>query len=743
MRIHELAKKFNVASKEILTFLKAEGADVKNHMSALTDDYIKKVESKFGKSKSAKTSNNTKEKAKKTVKKTPAKKVTQKSLRKLAETKEKPKEEKPVIGDVIKDDIPLSKEEEIAEVYTESLHEKKKSHSKLSKDDKKHKEDIVIEKEEVKKDLKIEGKVLIEHKPTVKEFAEAIGMSTNDLISKLFSMGAMATINQSLDDDTIEIIAHEINVEIEFKEDELAVVEKSDLSILEDEPNIVLEPRSPVVTFMGHVDHGKTSLLDKVRKTDVASGESGGITQHIGASTVDTEKGRIVFLDTPGHEAFTAMRSMGANVTDIVVLVVAADDGLMPQTIEAIDHSRDAEVPIIVAINKMDKADADSEKVKRQLAERNLTPEEWGGDIICVNVSALTGDGIDNLLDMILLQAEILELKASAKGMTLGIILESEVNERIGVIATAVIKNGTLKRGDPIICGAYYGKVKRMLDDKGKVLDSAGPSTPVKIMGLNGAPESGTQLRVVEAEKKARDLSAIEMLKKRHQNLEKKDIVTLENIYSQIEEGKKKDFKIILKADVSGSVHALASSLEKIKSDKINIKIIHKTTGSINDSDIMLADASKAIILGFHVSVVPSAVDMAKARQVEYKIYEVIYTALDEVRKAMEGMLEPEIQERTIGKADVKQKFKVSKLGFIAGCVVMEGKALATSYARLFRDGEVVESEKKITSLKHFAEDVKEVKAGSECGVRLEDYDDYREGDVLEFFEKVSVKQTL
>jgi len=423
--------------------------------------------------------------------------------------------------------------------------------------------------------------------------------------------------------------------------------------------------------------------------------------------------------------------------------VIAADDGIMPQTEEAIDHAREAEVPIIVAINKIDKPDANPERVKRQLAEKGLTPEDWGGDIICVNVSALTGAGINDLLEMILLQAEILELKANAKGQTLGIIIESEINDKIGPMATVIIKNGTLRKGDLVICGPYYGKVKIMYDDKGKIIDQAGPSDPVKIIGLNGAPESGTQLRVVESERKARELSNAELERKRVKNLEKKDIVTLENIYSQIEEGKKKDLKIIVKADVSGSVHALCSSLEKIKSEKIKVKTIHKATGSINDSDVMLADASKAIIVGFHVSVLPSAAEMAKQKNVEIRVYDVIYTAIDEIKMAMEGLLEPEIHENDIGKAEVKQKFKVSKTGFVAGCVVIEGKVVSSAFARVIRSGNLISKENKIISLKHFKEDVKEVKAGNECGIRLEGFDDFREGDVLEIFEKVQKKLTL
>ncbi|MBN1522426.1 MAG: translation initiation factor IF-2 [Candidatus Aureabacteria bacterium] len=737
MRVHELAKELGKSSKELVDFLKKQGADVKSHMSLIPEEFLGIAEKNFGVKKEKHPAGGTKEK------------VSKPSTRKKKKSPEKEKAKHEIVQKLA-EEVPLSIEERIEEEY-ESLFEDSeervirkvpKKHKVQEKESKEPFFESKIEKEESVRILS--GPVEVTHNPSVKELAEALKIEPNELISKLFSMGVIATINQALDDDTVEILAHEVNTEILFREESRTpLIDKTDLSLLVEEAETFMEPRPPVVTFMGHVDHGKTSLLDRVRNSDVAKSESGGITQHIGASCVETPKGKIVFLDTPGHEAFTAMRAMGANVTDIVVLVVAADDGIMPQTEEALDHAREAEVPIIVAVNKVDKPDANPERVKRQLAERGLTPEEWGGDTICVNVSALTGEGIDALLDMILLQSEILELKANSKGQTLGIIIESEINDKIGPMATAIIKNGTLKKGDPVICGAFYGKVKKMFDDKGHVAESAGPSTPIKIIGLNGAPESGTQLRVVESEKLARDIGMKEVERRRLQNLEKKDIVTLENIYSQIEEGKKKDLKIIIKADVSGSVHALSSSLEKIKSDKINAKIIHRGTGSINDSDIMLADASKAIVVGFHVSIVPSAAEMAKQNEVEVRVYDVIYTVIEEIRKAMEGLLEPETREEFIGRAEVKQKFKVTKMGFVAGCLVVEGKATSTSFARVLRAGEVIAGECRIISLKHFKDDVKEVKAGNECGIRLDGFDDFKEGDVFEVFEKIQKRLTL
>jgi translation initiation factor IF-2 len=790
MRVHELAKKLDVPSKDIIAILEKKGVQAKNHMATIPESMMADVEKEAAHHKPAASKKETahhaesadhkethhkkeavhhpeaahKEAASHKTEKHEKEKAAEKSAEKKESENKKEAPHAKKAKTVKKPDVPaedavLEPEAPPAELPDEDLESKfqvslekvgrrdvKKEKRLKAKPKEKNEAGARIDKISEREitpttEIKVEGPVEFPHNPTVKEFSEAMNQEPNNVIGKLFSMGVIATINQSLDDDTVQILGHELGLQIKFKEEKPVLIEKEQIPIVEE--SVSLESRPPVVTFMGHVDHGKTSLLDKVRNSDVAKHESGGITQHIGASTVDTAKGKIVFLDTPGHEAFTEMRAMGANVTDIAVLVVAADDGIMPQTIEAINHAREAEVPIIVAINKVDKPEANVERVKIQLADHKLNPEDWGGDTICVPVSAITGQGIDQLLDMILLQAEILELKANPKGQTLGIIIESEINDRVGPMATAIIKNGTLKRGDAVISGYYFGKVKKMLDDKGKSIDAAGPSTPVKIIGLNGAPDSGTQLRVISTEKEARDMGNLEQEKKRLLNLERKDIVTLENIYSQIEEGKKKDLKVILKADVSGSVHAITSSLEKMKSDKINIKLIHRGTGSINDSDVTLADASGAIIIGFHVSIVPSANEIAKERKVQIKLYDIIYTALDDIRSAMLGMLDPEIKEENLGKAEVKQIFKISKVGLIAGCFVTEGKVMNSSFARVYREGQNIVKEARVTTLKHYKDEVKEAKAGNECGIRLEGFDTFKEGDLIEFFEKVKIKQTL
>jgi len=562
---------------------------------------------------------------------------------------------------------------------------------------------------------------------TVAELANKLKIPVSELIKKIMSMGMMVTINQKLDKDSITLVAAEFNYDVEFvsifneevKEEEVVDVSK-------------LEWRPPVVTVMGHVDHGKTSLLDAIRETNVTAGEAGGITQHIGAYKVKTPKGEIVFLDTPGHEAFTAMRARGASVTDIVILVVAADDGVMPQTIEAIDHAKAAKVPIIVAMNKMDKPTANPERLKQELSKYDLVPEDWGGKTIFAPVSAKKKEGIENLLAMILLESEMLELKAVKEGMAKGVVLEAKLDKGKGSVTTVLIEKGTLKVGDAFVAGFFYGKVKAMMDDKGTKLTEVIPPTPVELLGSNGVPNAGDTFQVMVNEKEARAVSVRRNELQREINIQKQKHISLEGLYTEIQDGKLKDLKIILKGDVQGSVDALTDALEKLGNEKVKVSIIHRGVGNINESDVMLASASNAIVIGFSVSVSQAVTDLARKESVDLKLFKIIYEITDSVKAAMEGLLEPILKEVVIGKAEIKQLIKIPD-GFIAGSHVSEGKITRQSLVRIKRAGEVV-GQGKITSLRRFKDDVKEVLAGFECGISVENFKDMQVGDIFEAY---------
>jgi len=562
---------------------------------------------------------------------------------------------------------------------------------------------------------------------TVSELANKLKVPVSELIKKIMSMGMMVTINQKLDKDSITLVAAEFNYDVEFvsifneevKEEEVVDVSK-------------LEWRPPVVTVMGHVDHGKTSLLDAIRETNVTAGEAGGITQHIGAYKVKTPKGEIVFLDTPGHEAFTAMRARGASVTDIVILVVAADDGVMPQTIEAIDHAKAAKVPIIVAMNKMDKPGANPERLKQELSKYDLVPEDWGGKTIFAPVSAKKKEGIENLLAMILLESEMLELKAVKEGMAKGVVLEAKLDKGKGSVTTVLIEKGTLKVGDPFVAGFFYGKVKAMMDDKGNKLAEVIPPTPVEILGSNGVPNAGDTFQVMANEKEARQVSVRRNELQREINIQKQKHISLEGHYTEIQDGKLKDLKIILKGDVQGSIDALTAALEKLGNEKVKVSIIHRGVGNINESDVMLASASNAIVIGFSVSVSQAVIDLARKESVDLKLFRIIYEITDSVKAAMEGLLEPILKEVVIGKAEIKQLIKIPD-GFIAGSQVSEGKITRQSLVRIKRGSEVV-GQGKITSLRRFKDDVKEVAAGFECGISVDNFKDMQVGDIFEAY---------
>ncbi len=569
----------------------------------------------------------------------------------------------------------------------------------------------------------------------VSELAQKMGVKVAEVIMKLMSLGIMATANQTIDYDTAALLASEFGYEVEKKsvaEDIIEQVQKK----VEGGEHV---PRPPVVTIMGHVDHGKTTLLDAIRKSDIAAKEAGGITQHIGAYEVHLPSGeQVVFLDTPGHEAFTSMRARGASVTDLVILVVAADDGVMAQTREAIDHARAAGVPIIVAVNKIDKPGANPDRVKTELSELGLMPEDWGGDTIFVNVSAKMGNGIDELLEMMVLQSEVLELKADKDRPASGYVIESRLDKGRGPVATLLVKEGTLKVGDAMVCGLNYGKVRAMLDDKGRKVEEAGPSKPVEVQGLSGVPDAGSQFVVLPTEKKAREVAEYRQRKAREAELAKSSRISLETVFEKMKEQDLKVLNIIVKADVQGSLEALSDAFRKLSTDKIKIDIVRGGIGAITESDVLLASASDAIIIGFNVKPSPQAKQLAVKEHVDIRFYNVIYHALEEIKGAMTGLLEPVYKETTLGRAEVRQTFHIAKVGTVAGCYVLDGVMRRNAEARLLRENVVVYTGR-IESIRRFKDDVKEVQAGYECGIGLEKYNDIKVGDVIEAFEMKEV----
>ncbi|SNX55474.1 translation initiation factor IF-2 [Thermoanaerobacterium sp. RBIITD] len=671
-RVYELAKELKLTSKELISKLNELDINVKNHMSTLEDDEVSLI---------------------------------------IDLLSEKPESDN--------DNDDLDGYDEIKEKPS------KKSTKKSKKSKNKGEKNIVAEKaDDTVKIISIPSFI------TVKDLSEKMKINPSDIIKKLISRGIMVTINQQIDYDSAAQIAEEYGFLLDKKEedvDNLEIVDKED-----DEKDLRLRP--PVVTVMGHVDHGKTSLLDAIRKTKVTQHEAGGITQHIGASVVEINGKKIVFLDTPGHEAFTAMRARGASVTDIAVLVVAADDGVMPQTIEAINHAKAANVPIIVAINKIDKPNANPDRVKQELAEQGLVPEDWGGNTICVNVSAQKKIGLDDLLEMILLEAEMLELKANPNRSARGTIIEAQLDKSRGPVATVLVQKGTLKTGDIIIAGTAYGKVRAMFDDKGRKIKKAAPSIPVEVLGLSDVPEAGDILVVLDDEKKARSISEKRKEKQREEEIKQKQKISLDELFNQIKEGNVKELNLILKADVQGSVEALKKSIEQLSNEEVRIKVIHGAVGAITETDVMFASASNAIIIGFNVRPDGNAKSLAEKEKVDIRLYRIIYDAIDDLKAAMKGMLEPEFKEKELGKAEVRAIFRVPGVGNVAGCYVTEGKITRNADIRVVRDGIVI-FEGKISSLKRFKDDVKEVQEGFECGIGIERFNDIKEGDVFEAYQ--------
>ncbi|RLL45354.1 translation initiation factor IF-2 [Oceanobacillus piezotolerans] len=691
MRVYEYAKENNTTSKDVIDYLKKVNVEVSNHMSTISADTVQKLDEKFKPKQAAEKENSNGAKpnnsSKAPVKKKPGKPQNQQKTN----------------------------------------HHQSNNKNKKNKGPKKGRDSQVQQKPVVKETPK---KITYSDTLTVSGLAEKLNKEPAELIKKLMFLGVMATKNQDLDDDAVELICSEYDVEVEKE----IILEDTDLDkyVIEDDEGSLIE-RPAVVTIMGHVDHGKTTLLDSIRHTKVTAAEAGGITQHIGAYQVEVEDKKITFLDTPGHAAFTSMRSRGAQVTDIAILVVAADDGVMPQTVEAINHAKAAEVPIIVAVNKVDKETANPDRVMQELTEHELIPEDWGGSTIFVNLSALKNEGIDDLLEMILLVAEVEELKANPNANAFGSVIEAQLDKGKGSVATLLVQNGTLRVGDSIVVGSTFGRVRAMINDIGERVTEAGPSTPVEITGLHDVPQAGDQFLVFKDEKKARQVGEARQQKAIAENRTEHVKVSLDDLFEQIKQGEMKELNIIIKADVQGSTEALASSLQKIDVEGVKINIIHSGAGAITESDIILASASNAIIIGFNVRPDANAKNAAEREKVDIRLHRVIYSAIEEIESAMKGMLDPEFEEKVIGQAEVRETFKVSKVGTIAGSYVTDGKLTRDAGVRLIRDG-VVLYEGEIDTLKRFKDDVKEVAQNYECGITISNFNDIKVGDVIEAF---------
>jgi translation initiation factor IF-2 len=693
VRVYELAKELGTTSKKLIDVMESMDIKVNNHMSTLTDDEATRV--------MAVLTGQSKEKPPQE----PAKAVVAKP--KAVPKKEAAKPEKEVTAEKKKEKKKPEEQPVPSRKARKALQEEKRA---------------ALLKEKRPK-IKLDGQI------SVGDLAGRLEVTPAQLISYLMEIGVMATINQLLSPDTIELVAEEYGYDFEYIEDP---VEEELLTVAgDDQKKEIL--RKPVVTVLGHVDHGKTSLLDAIRNANVTAGEFGGITQHIGAYQVKVNDKKVVFLDTPGHEAFTAMRARGAQVTDIAVLVVAADDGVMPQTIEAINHAKAARVPVLVAINKIDKPDANPDRIKQQLSDHGLVAEEWGGDTIFVPVSAIRGDGLEELLEMILLLSEVAELKASPERAGKGTVIEAKLDRGRGPVATVLVQDGTLRVGDPIICGSIAGKVRAMQNDRGERVKSAGPSTPVEIVGLTDVPLAGDLFQVVSDDRVARQVAEKRTvkLKEAARHVQR---VTLDDLFKQIQDGEVKDLNLILKGDVHGSVEALQDALYKLSLEEVQIKIIHTGVGAITESDVMLAAASNAIVIGFNIRPDNNARKLAEQDKVDIRLYRVIYEAIEDIKAAVTGMLKPIMKEVIQGQAEVRQLFKVSRLGSIAGSYVIEGKINRNAMIRVIRDGTVVLDNGKIDSLKRFKDDVKEVLTGYECGILIENFNDLHEGDIVEAY---------
>ncbi|MEC3607140.1 translation initiation factor IF-2 [Bacillus glycinifermentans] len=711
MRVYEYAKAINVSSKDVIASLKDMNIEVNNHMAMIEENAIKQLDKKFKKGAGQPAGN------KQAENKKSADRSGQKPQQEAAKQNAGTKPNKNRDG----------KKNNVQNTQFNNKNKKKNNNNKKNRRNKNHQSP---QEKQVKPKKELPEKISFTNSMTVGQLAEELGKEPSEIIKKLMLLGTMATINQDLDKDTVELIASEYGVEVE----EVIVHEETEFEKYE-EPDREedLEIRPPVVTIMGHVDHGKTTLLDSIRKTKVVEGEAGGITQHIGAYQIEENGKKITFLDTPGHAAFTTMRARGAEVTDITILVVAADDGVMPQTVEAINHAKAAEVPIIVAVNKIDKPTANPDRVMQELTEHALVPEAWGGDTIFVPLSALSGEGIDELIEMILLVSEVEELKANPNRRAKGTVIEAELDKGKGSVATLLVQNGTLHVGDPIVVGNTFGRVRAMVNDVGRRVKEAGPSTPVEITGLNEVPNAGDQFLVFKDEKTARSVGEARASKQLEEQRSDKAKLSLDDLFEQIKQGDVKDINLVVKADVQGSAEALAAALQKIEVEGVRVKIIHTGVGAITESDIILASASNAIVIGFNVRPDGNAKSTAEAENVDIRLHRIIYKVIDEIEAAMKGMLDPEYEEKVIGMVEVRQTFKVSKIGTIAGGYVTEGTITRDSGIRLIRDGVVI-FEGEVDVLKRFKDDVKEVSQGYECGITIKNYNDIREGDMIEAY---------
>ncbi|PGZ94885.1 translation initiation factor IF-2 [Bacillus sp. AFS029533] len=722
IRIYEYAKKQNVSSKEIIERLKDLKIEVKNHMATIAEDIVEKLNKSF--------------QPKSVEIKQPQKAMSKSSFKVISAFNVEASEELDYEADYqLEDTKEKSKKNSNKKKKTDSQKQSSQIEDRQTTGIKKGNQNMNHKNNSTEN---TSNKIIFSGSLKVSELAKKLGKEPSELIKKLFMLGIMATINQDLDKDTIELLASDYGVEVE----EEVIVDENDFESFIDEADdeANLQERPPVVTIMGHVDHGKTTLLDYIRKSKVTAGEAGGITQHIGAYQVEIEGKKITFLDTPGHAAFTTMRARGAQVTDITIIVVAADDGVMPQTVEAINHAKAAEVPIIIAVNKMDKESANPDRVMQELTEHGIVSEAWGGDTIFVPISALNGNGVDQLLEMILLVSEVEEYKANPSRKALGTVIEAELDKGKGAVATLLVQNGTLKVGDPIVVGTSFGRVRAMVNDLGRRIKEAGPSMPVEITGLNEVPQAGDRFMVFADEKRARQVGEARASQAVMQQRSESSKLSLEDLFAQIQEGNVKEINLIVKADVQGSVEAMAASLQKIEVEGVKVKIIHTGAGAITESDVILASASNAIIIGFNVRPDVNAKRTADLENVDIRLHRIIYKAIEEIESAMKGMLDPEFEEKVIGQAEVRQVFKVSKVGTIAGCYVTDGKITRDSGVRLIRDGIVV-FEGQLDTLKRFKDDVKEVATNYECGITIEKYNDIKEGDIIEAYVMEEIKR--
>ncbi|MGG3799832.1 translation initiation factor IF-2 [Metabacillus fastidiosus] len=715
MRVYEYAKQHNLSSKMIISALQEINIDVNNHMSTIDKDTMMKLDGKFNVNKQQKIENPNQERSE------------QKEKQKVEQIRPRSGEKEVTVTKQTNNQQPTKKNDKKQQGANRPVNKNNNNNNKNRKNNKGPGVKQVPQ-QQPKKELP--SKITFTGSLTVGELAGKLGKEPSEIIKKLLLLGVMATINQDLDKDTIELIASEYGVEVE----EEIVFEVTEFEKYEEEDREEDQQIRPaVVTIMGHVDHGKTTLLDSIRNTKVTAGEAGGITQHIGAYQIVANDKKITFLDTPGHAAFTTMRARGAQVTDITILVVAADDGVMPQTVEAINHAKAAEVPIIVAVNKIDKPSANPDRVMQELTEHGLVPEDWGGETIFVPVSALQGEGIDDLLEMILLVSEVEELKANPKRRATGTVIEAQLDKGRGSVATLLVQNGTLRVGDPIVVGHAYGRVRAMVNDLGRRVKEAGPSTPVEITGLSDVPQAGDQFMVFSDEKQARQVGEARAQKQIDEQRSSGSKLSLDDLFEQIKQGEIKDINLIVKADVQGTVEALSASLQKIEVEGVRVKIIHSGVGAITEYDIMLAAASNAIVIGFNVRPDNNARSAAEAEKIDIRLHRIIYKAIEEIEAAMKGMLDPEYEEKVIGQAEVRQTYKVSKIGTIAGSYVTEGKITRDSGVRIIRDGIVI-FEGEIDALRRFKDDVKEVARNYECGITIKNFNDIKEGDVIEAF---------